>query len=164
MTDHVTSKTAALTKIGLIAALYAALTLVVAPISYGAIQLRLSEGLNHLAVFNKRYILGLTLGCAIANLFSPLGLVDIVFGTFGTLLMTSFSYLLTRYVHRVPLKLVCSTVVCTLMSFTVAIELHVVNQLPFWPTYLTVALGELISMAIGGVVVFWIQKRINLTN
>ena len=54
-----------LTKAGIVAALYAALTLVLSPISYGAMQIRLSEIFNNLAVFNKRYIWALTIGCAI---------------------------------------------------------------------------------------------------
>ena len=87
-----------LTKAGIVAALYAVLTLALSPISYGAMQIRLSEIFNNLAVFNKRYIWALTIGCAIANLNSPLGIVDIVFGSLGTLLMTSLSYFLSRRV------------------------------------------------------------------
>ena len=69
----------------IIAAVYAALTILLAPISYGSIQMRISEIMVFLAFYNKKYIPGLVLGCLIANIPSPLGLWDICFGTFATL-------------------------------------------------------------------------------
>lgn len=67
-----------------VAALYAALTLSMAPISYGMIQLRLSEVMTLLAFINPVYIAGLTLGTLIANIASQLGMADMVFGTLAT--------------------------------------------------------------------------------
>ena len=81
-------KVANLAKAGVVAGLYVAITLLLAPFSFGAVQLRLSELFNNLSVFNKRYIWAVTLGCAIANLTSPLGVVDVIFGSLGTLVMT----------------------------------------------------------------------------
>lgn len=156
-------KTNSLTKIGVIAAIYVALTMLVAPWSFGATQLRLSEMLNHLAVFNKRYIGALTLGCVIVNLFSPLGIVDIIFGTLNTLVMTALSYYLSRRVKRLTLKLTISTVTCTLTMWIIALELHVVSHVPFWPTYFTVALGEFASLILGAVLFYFLAKRIDLT-
>lgn len=152
-----------LAKGGIVAALYVAVTLVFAPISYGSIQFRISEIFNNLAVFNKRYIWALTIGCAIANCFSPLGIVDVIFGSLGTLLMTGLSYLLSRHVKSTTGKLVIAIIVCTLMTWTVALELKYVNHLPFWPTYLTVAIGEFVSMVVGAFVIGIISKRIDLT-
>lgn len=164
MTEHTSHKTIALTKIGLVAALYIAVTLIIAPFSYGAVQLRLAEGFNHLAVFNKRNVVALTIGCAIANLASPLGIVDIVFGSLGTLVMTTITYYVTRKIKSVPLKLTISTIICTIMTFNVALELHIISKLPFWPTYATVALGEFLSLSLGAVVIYLVQKRIDLTD
>ena len=69
----------------LIAALYAAFTIAIAPISYGPIQFRFSEILVLLCFFNKKYTIGLTLGCLLANLYSPTASLDIPFGTAATL-------------------------------------------------------------------------------
>lgn len=67
-----------------IAAVYAALTLVLAPISMGAVQCRISEALTVLPLFTPVAIPGLFVGCLIANIF--LGSVyDIVFGSLTTL-------------------------------------------------------------------------------
>lgn len=156
-------KTNSLTKIGIIAAIYVALTMLVAPWSFGATQLRLSEMLNHLAVFNKRYIWALTLGCIIVNLFSPLGIVDIIFGTLNTFVMTALSYYLSRRVKRLTLKLTISTITYTLTMWIIALELHVVSHVPFWPTYFTVALGEFVSLILGAILFYFLAKRIDLT-
>ena len=71
-----------------IAALYAVLTYVAAAVNlaYGPVQFRFSEALTVLPVFTPAAIPGLTLGCVIANLGSPLGVVDWVFGPLATLL------------------------------------------------------------------------------
>lgn len=75
------SKTRMLAYTALVAAVYAVLTVGVAPLSYGMIQIRFSEILVLLAFVDKRYAPGLILGCFIANCFSPLGMVDAIFGT-----------------------------------------------------------------------------------
>ena len=151
------SKVANLAKAGVVAGLYVAITLLLAPFSFGAVQLRLSE------LFNKRYIWAVTLGCAIANLTSPLGVVDVIFGSLGTLVMTSLSYYLTRNVESVPKKLAICVIICALMSWSVALELYFVSKAPFWMTYLTVGIGELISMAIGAIIVYGISKVVDLS-
>ena len=150
------SKVANLAKAGVVAGLYVAITLLLAPFSFGAVQLRLSELFNNLSVFNKRYIWAVTLGCAIANLTSPLG-------SLGTLVMTSLSYYLTRNVESVPKKLAICVIICALMSWSVALELYFVSKAPFWMTYLTVGIGELISMAIGAIIVYGISKVVDLS-
>ena len=70
----------------LIAAVYAALTMVLGSLSYGPVQFRIAEALCVLPFFFPWTAWGLTLGCLIANLLSPYGPIDIVFGTLATLL------------------------------------------------------------------------------
>ncbi|HIW88997.1 MAG TPA: QueT transporter family protein [Candidatus Ligilactobacillus excrementipullorum] len=152
-----------LTKTALVAALYVVLTVALLPLAYGPIQLRLSEMLNNLTVFNKRYIWAVTLGCLIANLWSSMGAIDVVFGTLGTVVMTSISWYLSQKTKSVPLKLCISVVVCTLMSWSVALELHLVSQAPFWWTFLTVGIGEFLATAIGAVATYLIAQHFDLT-
>ena len=64
-------------KVAIIASLYVAVTVVLAVISFGAVQLRLSEMFNYLALFHKRYIIAVTLGVVIANFLSPMWWVDV---------------------------------------------------------------------------------------
>ena len=70
----------------IVGALYAVLTLVLAPISYGPVQCRISEALCILPFFMPHTAWGLFFGCAIANIASAAGLPDIVFGSLATLI------------------------------------------------------------------------------
>lgn len=69
-----------------IGALYAVLTMVLSPVSYGPLQFRLSEALCILPYFLPFTAWGLFFGCVIANLVSAAGILDIVFGSLATLL------------------------------------------------------------------------------
>lgn len=79
-------RTRSLVIAGITGALYAALTMFLAPISYGAVQFRLSEALCILPFFCPAAAAGLTVGCMFANLLSAAGIPDIVFGSMATLL------------------------------------------------------------------------------
>ena len=68
-----------------VAAAYAALTIALAPISYGAVQFRVSEALTILPFFLPGTVWGLTAGCVLANLFTG-NVFDIVFGSLATFL------------------------------------------------------------------------------
>jgi len=156
-------KTKDTTMIAVISALYVVLTFIMPVPQYGAIQFRLSEGLNHLAVFNKRYIVAVTIGVFIVNMFSPLGMIDMLFGTLGTLTMTTMSYYATRHIDNVILKLVLSTVISTIMMWVVALELHLFAEAPFWITYGWVAVGEFVSLTLGGILIYGLSRRFDLT-
>lgn len=152
-----------LTKMALITALYIVVTVFLAPFSFGAVQLRFSELFNYLPLFNKRYILAVTLGVAIANLASPLGLIDVIIGSFSTFVVLLCSYLVTKKIKSPIKKMVLTAFICSLSMFTVAGQLTYFYHLPFFYTWLTVAIGELLSMAVGGVLIYWISEKIDLT-
>lgn len=69
-----------------IGAVYAALTMLLTPISYGPLQLRISELLCILPFFFPAAAGGLAVGCVIANTMSTAGVLDIVFGSLASLL------------------------------------------------------------------------------
>ncbi len=90
-------RTRNITEAGMIAALYAALTLLtltfLGSLAFGPVQLRLSEVVCVLALFTRNAIPGLTIGCALANLIGialngsgALGLLDVVGGSAATFL------------------------------------------------------------------------------
>ena len=68
----------------IVGAAYAVLTMALAPISYGAIQLRVSEVLCILPYFMPCTAWGLFIGCAAANLLTG-NIFDIIFGSLATL-------------------------------------------------------------------------------
>lgn len=80
-----------------IGALYAVLTMVLAPISYGAIQFRVSEALCILPYFLPSTAWGLFIGCAVANMLTG-NVLDIVFGSLATL----FAGLCTAHFGKKP--------------------------------------------------------------
>lgn len=69
-----------------VGALYAILTMVLAPISYGPLQFRISEALCVLSYFTPAAAWELFIGCAIANTLSAAGLPDVIFGSLATLI------------------------------------------------------------------------------
>jgi len=75
-----------LTRGAIISALYAALTLLLAPISYGEVQFRLAEALTALPVVMPEAVPALAVGCLLANVLGGCPVYDIVFGTLATLL------------------------------------------------------------------------------
>lgn len=76
----------------LIAALYAGLTLVLAPISYGPVQFRAAEALTLLPFCMPEAIPGLFIGCMIANFWSGFGLLDVIFGSAASLIAGWLTY------------------------------------------------------------------------
>ncbi|MBQ2897672.1 MAG: QueT transporter family protein [Clostridia bacterium] len=81
-----------LTISAIIAALYAVLTLLLAPISFGAVQCRIAECLCVLPIFTPYAIPGLFIGCLISNIIGGMGIFDIVFGSLTTLIAAFFTY------------------------------------------------------------------------
>ena len=79
------SKLLKLATSAVIAAVYAALTIVLAPISYGPVQFRVSEVLTVLPFLMPSTVWGVFAGCIIANLYTG-SILDIVFGSLATLL------------------------------------------------------------------------------
>ena len=75
-----------LTACGIIACVYAVLTVATASFAYGPIQFRIAEAMCILPFFAPWTTWGLTLGCLLANLFSPVSALDIVVGTAATLI------------------------------------------------------------------------------
>jgi len=83
-----------ITQAAVIAALYVALTYISSAmgLAYNSVQFRLSEILTVLPVFTPAAIPGLTLGCFLANISSPFGIIDILCGTLATFLASIVTY------------------------------------------------------------------------
>ena len=153
-----------LTKMGVIAALYIAITLVVAPVGFGPIQFRLSEMFNYLALFHKRYVIAVTVGVVIVNFFSPFGLIDVVVGGLSTFLVLVISRVATKRMKNLKAQMVVMATIVVVSMFTIAGQIYFVvgETESFWFMYLTIALGQLVSMTIGGFVIYFVSKKIDL--
>ena len=83
---NTSNNTGALTRGAIIAALYAAITLLLAPISYGEIQVRIAEALTLLPIILPEAVPALAISCLLANILGGATIFDILFGTLATLL------------------------------------------------------------------------------
>ena len=91
------SRTTSIARTGMIAAVYAAATLValllLQGLAWGPVQFRISEAVCVLALLTPNAVPGLTIGCALANLIAlaingtgALGMLDVAFGSLATCL------------------------------------------------------------------------------
>ncbi|MBU4228035.1 QueT transporter family protein, partial [bacterium] len=79
-------------RVAMIAAIYVVLNIIFAPISYGPIQVRIAEALVVLPFIDSSAIIGLFLGCILANVYGGLGMVDIMGGSLCTLVAAYLTY------------------------------------------------------------------------
>ena len=132
-----------------IAALYAVRTIALAPISYGPVQIRLSEAMTLLAFVNRKWLPGLVLGCFIANLASPFGPIDIIVGTIAT------------FVALWPMRYTTNMWLASLFpaianGVIIAGELLYIAEIPmaaYGATALYIGAGELVAVTIVGQII-----------
>lgn len=158
------SKAKSLALQGLIAGIYFILTVSFYPISYGGIQVRFAEGLTILPLLFPEGIVGVTVGCLLANMFGN-GILDIIFGSLATLISAIFTYLVGKSVKNkfikfafgglFPIIINAIVVPFTFLAITELKELYFLNAIQ-------VLVGEFISVyLVGGLIYFSIIAIMN---
>lgn len=165
---HNHSQWRSLTQAGLIAAMYAALTVAVAPLSYGPLQFRISEVMTILPVFTPAAVPGLTVGCLMANLLgllsgtNPAGVWDLVLGPLATLLAALAAYAL-RQITIKGFPVWSSLPAVATNALIVGGELALVYFDFSWPIFFVcaaeVAAGEAVTAVIGGMILFGVLHK-----
>lgn len=149
----------------IVAALYVVITTVFAFMSFGNIQFRIAEILNHLFVFDKKYGYGIIGGVVLANTIfmssSGLGVYDLIFGLGHSIVSLAIGAVLFRFAKDLKGKMLILSVVFSVMIFLVAIELQIVLELPFWLSYLETFIGELVVMLVGIPVMLTADKAVH---
>ncbi|MCX7657830.1 MAG: QueT transporter family protein [Oscillospiraceae bacterium] len=141
-------------RIAIVAALYFAVTLAVAPIAFGQVQFRVSEILVLLCFYNKDYCYSMGLGCLLANFFSPMWTLDVPFGTLATVIAVVLMVILGKNL------LIASLFPVIINGIIVGLELYVAfGGLPLWMFMASVAFGELVVVTIVGVPVFKLLEK-----
>ena len=146
----------ALTRAALIAALYAALTLLLAPISYGEIQIRISEALTLLPIVLPEAVPALAVGCLLANVLGGCTVFDVVFGTLATLLAA----LCTRALRRFFWPAACMPVLFNGVIVGAVVHYAYAPVIPLPLCMLFVAAGEAVSCLLVGPVVLRVVRRL----
>ena len=144
---------------GIIAAVYAGLTLLLPIPQYGGVQLRVAEAMTVLPFLFPEAIPGLAVGCFLANLLGSPFVLDWIFGTLATLLAAIWtSKVKNRWLAPLP-PVVCNAVIVgALLGYVGAQEGGV-----FWTLFalnaFTVGLGEaLVTYILGLPLLRWIEK------
>ncbi len=133
-----------LVQAALIAAIYAALTYFLAPISYGPLQFRISEALTVLPALFPAAVPGLFVGCLISNLIGGLGMYDIIFGSLATLIAAYLTSKLRKaWIVPAPAVIVNALVIGIMLSY--------MYKLPYIATIASVGFGELVVCYVLGI-------------
>ena len=141
----------------LIAAIYVILTFVSAAfgLSSGAIQLRLSEALCVLAIFTPAAVPGVALGCFTANLLTGCALWDIVFGTLASLIGMLGCRAMKKFPYLAPAPYALTNMI--VIPFVVKLVYGAPDALYF--IFLTVGIGEIISVFAVGIPLYLVLKK-----
>lgn len=141
----------------MIAALYVVLTIFINALNLasGAIQVRISEALTILPAFTPAAIPGLTIGCLISNLLTGCAPLDILFGTFATLLGALGSYALRKHKWLVPLPPIAANTI--IVPFVLRYAYATPSALPY--LMLTIGIGEVISCYILGMLLLHVIRK-----
>ena len=151
-----------LTEAATIAALYVLFTYLAAlfGLSSGAVQLRFSEALCILPFFTPAAIPGLFVGCIVSNLVVPGALIwDIIFGSLATLIGALGTYALRRYspyLAPIPPVLANTLIVPAVISYAMV---NALDPALYFSTAFTVFLGEVLSCAVLGLLLFRVCKK-----
>ena len=142
------SKTRSVCTGAVVAALYVALTLV-NPISWASMQFRISNILCAAPFVNRRIALGILVGIAIANFFSPLGMVDVLFGVCAE----GVAYALVVYG---PLKRVSvwakGVILAAIVALVVGAELTLAYSIPYLVNLVSLFVSTLVIVEVGAAV------------
>jgi uncharacterized membrane protein len=141
----------------IIAALYALLTIFLAPISSGLVQCRVSEALCILPYFTFAAVPGLFVGCLAANLLTGAAIYDVVFGSLATLLAAYTTYLIrsrvSKYLAPMPPVIFNGIIVGALLVYVYGVPV----TYPVAAAY--VAVGELIACYALGLPLLLVLER-----
>lgn len=152
-----------LVRCAMIAALYTAVSLAFAPLSYGPMQVRFAEALCLLPIFAPDAIIGVTLGCLLTNLLgsSP---IDAVFGTLATLMAAVVTYKLRNLRwHGLPVWSAFSPVVFNALIIGAEITFFFMDApatgAVLAMNMLTVGIGEVLSCVLLGLVLVRVIEK-----
>lgn len=159
--------------LSVVAALYVAVTMALGSLSYGNIQFRVSEALVLLCFYKKEYCYSMVVGCLLANIISTVGAIDMIVGTFATLVSVVVIVICGKYLpslferkfgmsNKTSSALAMITASLAPVVFNgviVGLELKYAFGLPLILSMVQVALGELVCVTVIGVILFLILER-----
>ena len=126
----------------MIASVYAIAT-VINPLAFGWIQLRVSDVLSVIPFIIPCTAPGLIVGAFVANLFSPLGIIDSIFGVaVGSIAY----YVMPRFVHGLYRRAIGYSIICGTM---IGYEMYIVLGIPFFVSAVSIGMSTTIVTVFG---------------
>lgn len=149
-------KLSLLVQAAMIAALYVVLTYIANAMGIASqvIQVRFSEALTILPYFTPAAIPGLFIGCLLANILTGCAIPDIVFGSLATLIGAIFTYKLRKNKWLAPVPPILSNVI--IVPFVL---LYAYGVRPLWFSFITIAVGEVISCGVLGMLLLFTLSK-----
>ena len=135
-----------LTQGAIIAALYVALTMLFQPISFGAIQFRISEALTNTPLFTLAAIPGLFIGCILSNLSGGAVIIDVIIGSLATLIGVILGYMLRKNRWLVPIP----AVIANALIIPLVLIYGYGEPLPYYVLVIYIGAGEIVGCYILG--------------
>lgn len=142
-----------ITHIAIFAAIYVVLTTAIAPLSFGAIQCRISDIMIFFCLGDKKNAVGYALGGLIANIFSPLGVIDLAVGLISNSIIGICAY-------KTKSEIITSLVSVFAPALLIGAELSIVYSTLFWVNCAYVATG-MAAVCIVGVIVHRVVRKNN---
>ena len=149
-------------RIAMIAALYAVVTLAIAPIgiAYTPIQLRVSEALKVFVLFDPWLAVGIGIGTFIGNLGSPYGIWDLTWSPLTDIAGGLLAWAVYRYVLRKHLAVGAMALYALTTSLAVTIMFVILGVDAFIALLPSILLSELIIMIAATPLMFWIKRQL----
>ncbi len=149
--------TKSLTECAMIAALYVVLTFLTNAfgLANGVIQCRLSEALSALALFTPSAVLGLFIGCFLANILTGAVVLDIILGSLATLIGTVFAYKF----RKKPLLALLFPVISNTIIIPFVLKFGYGFSGGIWYFLVTVCIGEMLSCEVLGYGFYILLKK-----
>lgn len=132
-----------LTKGAMLAALYV-VTTAVNPFGYGMIQLRISAIISMLPFFRKEYRIPCIAAVAIANMFSPFGMIDVAA---GILLWILAYYIIGRLED---IRTIC-IITAIFSGAIIGGELSLMLKAPFLWNFVSITISQMIVFSAGAI-------------
>ncbi|UCE24333.1 MAG: QueT transporter family protein [Candidatus Zixiibacteriota bacterium] len=146
---------------GLIAAVYAVLTLVALPISFGVYQVRIAEALTVLPFLTAAAIPGLYVGCVLANIIGGMGWLDIVIGPLITLVAAFATRFIRNHLGDTTRAMVLAPLPPVIFNaFGVSLYLAPLLGFNYWFSVQMVGIGQLVACYVIGLpLLILLRKR-----
>jgi len=149
------------------AALYAVIVFIFSGISFAVFQVRVADALIPLSIiFGWPVVCGVTIGCAIANIVSPLPSIaaDITFGSVAKFIASLLAWRISLLKRGRVGELFGCLVSIVIVTFVVGTYLAVITAMSYWVWWAAIGVGSIVSIGFLGFALVSILRGLRTRN